>query len=87
MTCVVVDLPLSGNKVKVVEEIASLVMDIKSNKPDSGVLFFWTLTKHLFTPPTKKQYVQTLTCGNRTLDLCYSNIPSAYKTHYHHWAT
>ena len=30
--------------------------------------------------PNYRQYVTCRTCGDSTIDLCYSNIPKAYKS-------
>ena len=76
-------IPPSGNKNKAIDEITTLVMDYESNKPDSAVIILGdfngaTLQDSL---PKYTQYVHFPTCGQNTLDLCYSNIPSAFKAH------
>ena len=62
--------------------ISALVQRLSSESPDSPSFVLGDFNKYCLTStlPQLKQYVTCQTHGPGTIDLCYGNIPSAYRS-------
>jgi len=76
----VVYIPPDSVKSAAEEQVAEVIMELETAKPDAGVVILGdfngaSLDRVL---PKYKQYVTCNTRNDKCLDLCYSNLPCAY---------